>query len=77
MVGSGGSGISEHAFGNAIDIAAFMFSDGRRLTVEAGWHGTPEEQGFLRDVHLAACDHFRRCWRRATTLRTTTISTSI
>ena len=58
MVGSGGSGISEHAFGNAIDIAAFMFSDGRRVTVEAGWHGTPEEQGFLRDVHLAACDHF-------------------
>ena len=58
MVGSGGSRISEHAFGNAIDIAAFMFSDGRRVTVEAGWHGTPEEQGFLRDVHLAACDHF-------------------
>jgi Extensin-like protein C-terminus len=58
MVGSGGSGISEHAFGNALDIAAFMFSDGRRVTVEAGWHGTPEEQGFLRDVHLSACDHF-------------------
>src|SRR6476646_5052832 len=58
MVGSGGSGISEHAFGNAIDIAAFTLSDGRRVTVEAGWHGTPEEQGFLRDVHLAACNHF-------------------
>jgi len=58
MVGAGGSGISEHAFGNALDIAAFAFSDGRRITVEAGWHGTPEEQGFLRDVHLAACDHF-------------------
>ena len=58
MVGAGGSGISEHAFGNAIDIAAFTFSDGRRVSVEAGWHGTPEEQGFLRDVHLAACDYF-------------------
>ena len=58
MVGAGGSGISEHAFGNAIDVAAFTFSDGRRITVEAGWHGSPEEQGFLRDVHLAACDHF-------------------
>ena len=58
MVGSGGSGISEHAFGNAIDIAAFTFADGRRITVQDGWHGTPEEQGFLRDVHLAACDHF-------------------
>jgi len=58
MVGSGGSGISEHAFGNALDIAAFAFADGRRITVQEGWHGTPEEQGFLRDVHLAACDNF-------------------
>jgi hypothetical protein len=58
MVGAGGSGISEHAFGNAIDIAAFTFADGRRITVQEGWHGAPEEQGFLRDVHLAACDNF-------------------
>ncbi len=58
MVGAGGSGISEHAFGNAIDIAAFTFADGSRVTVQEGWHGTPEEQGFLRDVHLAACDNF-------------------
>lgn len=58
MVGSGGSGISEHAFGNAIDIAAFTLGDGRRITVQEGWHGTPEEQGFLHDVQLAACDNF-------------------
>ena len=58
MVGAGGSGISEHAFGNALDIAAFALSDGRWITVQNGWHGTPEEQGFLRDVHLAACNHF-------------------
>ena len=58
MVGAGGSGISEHAFGNAIDIAAFSFADGRRVTVQEGWHGTPEEQGFLRDVHFAACNNF-------------------
>ena len=58
MVGAGGSGISEHAFGNALDIAAFTLSDGRRITVQNGWHGTPEEQGFLRDAHLAACNHF-------------------
>ena len=58
MVGSGGSGISEHAFGNAIDIAAFTLADGRRITVQEGWHGSPEEQGFLHDVHLAACDNF-------------------
>ncbi len=58
MVGSGGSGISEHAFGNAIDIAAFTLADGRQITVQEGWRGTPEEQGFLHDVHLAACDNF-------------------
>jgi hypothetical protein len=58
MVGSGGHSISEHAFGNALDIAAFTFADGRRITVQDGWHGAPEEQGFLRDVHLAACDYF-------------------
>ena len=58
MVGSGGSGISEHAFGNAIDIAAFTLADGRRITVQEGWYGSPEEQGFLHDVHLAACDNF-------------------
>ena len=51
-------GISEHAFGNAIDIAAFTLADGRRITVQEGWHGTPEEQGFLHDVHLFACDTF-------------------
>jgi hypothetical protein len=58
MVGGGSSHISEHAFGNAIDIAAFTFADGRRITVQEGWHGTPEQQGFLRDVHLAACENF-------------------
>ena len=29
-----------------------------RITVQEGWHGTPEEQGFLHDVQLAACDNF-------------------
>lgn len=50
--------LSEHAFGNALDIAAFTLADGRRVTVVKGWHGEPEEQGFLRDVHASACQHF-------------------
>ncbi|MBX6328238.1 MAG: extensin family protein [Pseudolabrys sp.] len=54
----GGSGISEHAYGNALDIAAFTLADGRRITVKDGWHGSPEEQGFLHDVQLAACESF-------------------
>jgi hypothetical protein len=58
MVGSGTSTVSEHAFGNALDIAAFMLADGRRITVKDGWRGTPEEQGFLHDVQLYACETF-------------------
>lgn len=54
----GGSGVSEHSFGNALDIAAFTFADGRKVTVKDGWHGTPEEQGFLHDVQLYACEMF-------------------
>src|SRR5919198_1230411 len=30
----------------------------RKITVKNGWHGLPEEQGFLRDVQAAACDQF-------------------
>ncbi|HEX5509372.1 MAG TPA: extensin family protein [Pseudolabrys sp.] len=58
MVGSGTSTISEHAFGNALDVAGFTLADGRKITVKDGWHGTPEEQGFLHDVQLSACDLF-------------------
>lgn len=58
MNGQVGARISEHAFGNALDIAAFVLADGRRITVKAGWQGSAEEQGFLRDVQGAACDQF-------------------
>jgi hypothetical protein len=58
MVGSGSSNISEHAFGNALDIAGFTFADGRKVTVKDGWRGAPEEQGFLHDVQLSACEMF-------------------
>jgi hypothetical protein len=58
MNGNPNAHISEHAFGNALDIAAFTLADGRRITVKDGWHGLPEEQGFLRDVQAAACEQF-------------------
>jgi hypothetical protein len=58
MNGNSHAHISEHAFGNALDIAAFTLADGRRISVKDGWHGLPEEQGFLRDVQAAACQHF-------------------
>lgn len=58
MNGNPRARISEHAFGNALDIASFTLADGRRITVRDGWRGRPEEQGFLRDVQGAACERF-------------------
>jgi hypothetical protein len=58
MNGQIGARISEHAFGNALDIASFTLADGRKVSVRDGWRGLPEEQGFLRDVQAAACDQF-------------------
>jgi hypothetical protein len=58
MNGDSNAHISEHAFGNALDIAAFALADGRHVTVKDGWHGLPEEQGFLRDVEAGACQQF-------------------
>jgi hypothetical protein len=58
MVGAGSSYVSEHAFGDALDIAAFTLADGRTITVKDGWHGSPEEQGFLHDVQGYACETF-------------------
>ena len=58
MNGNSRAHISEHAFGNALDIASFTLADGRRISVKDGWKGMPEEQGFLRDVQGAACQQF-------------------
>jgi hypothetical protein len=58
MNGNSRAHISEHAFGNALDIAAFTLADGRTVTVKNGWKGMPEEQGFLRDIQAAACQQF-------------------
>jgi Extensin-like protein C-terminus len=58
MNGERGAPISEHAFGNALDVAAFTLADGRKVTVRDGWRGAPKERGFLHDVQAAACRQF-------------------
>jgi len=58
MNGNPNARISEHAFGNALDIASFTLADGRTIAVKSGWRGAPAEQGFLRDVQGSACDRF-------------------
>lgn len=49
---------SEHAFGNAVDVFSFRLNDNRVVTVKDGWRGSPEEQNFLREVFVGACEHF-------------------
>lgn len=49
---------SEHARANAVDIAGFRLSDGRRITIVNGWNGTPKQQAFLREVRDGACKVF-------------------
>lgn len=58
-VNGGRSGkLSQHAFGNAIDISGFVLKDGRRVSVLAGWHGNKPERDFLRRLHQSACNRF-------------------
>lgn len=49
---------SEHATGNAIDIAAFVLADGRRISVLEDWAEEGEDGAFLRAVRDAACQSF-------------------
>lgn len=49
---------SEHATGNAIDIAAFVLEDGRRIAVLRDWAGEEPENRFLRRVRDEACRVF-------------------
>lgn len=53
-----GAKMSEHGFGNAIDIAAFTLESGRKVTVEQGWWGSSDERRFLHTVHDRACGDF-------------------
>lgn len=57
-VASGGRR-SAHATAEAVDIAAFVLADGRRVSVLGGWGGAdPAERRFLRIVHASACKRF-------------------
>ena len=49
---------SEHATGNAIDVAGFVMEDGARVSVLADWEGEDAEARFLRRVRDGACDVF-------------------
>ena len=49
---------SQHATGNAIDIAGFVLTDGTRISVLGDWQGEGDEARFLREVRDGACEAF-------------------
>jgi len=54
-----GAKLSEHAFGNALDVAGFRLADGREIGVAQGWwQGAPQERAFLQQVFAGACAEF-------------------
>ena len=59
MYGRGEGAWSEHATGNAVDIAAIVLDDGTRIGVFADWDGDdPKKTLFLRRVRDGACQAF-------------------
>jgi hypothetical protein len=58
--GQAGAKLSEHGRSNAVDVAAFVLADGRRVTVLQGWNGEDEKvRSFLRTIHRAGCKRFQ------------------
>ena len=55
----GGAQLSEHAFGNAVDVAGFTLADGRTLTFVRDWKKPDtQEAAFLHEAHAGACQYF-------------------
>ncbi|BCJ91431.1 hypothetical protein IZ6_21660 [Terrihabitans soli] len=55
-----GAPLSEHSFGNALDIKAFYLADGREIDVRSHWsRGSSQDRNFLRAAHGGACGTFK------------------
>ncbi|HEY0503386.1 MAG TPA: extensin family protein [Lysobacter sp.] len=69
LYGEQGRRRSQHATADAIDIAAFVLDDGRKISVQADWSdadaqgdaataGATPRARFLQALHDGACDYF-------------------
>lgn len=62
--GSGTSRISEHSFGNALDVGSFKLANGQTISILKDWSttgalfGIGKKANFLFDAHKAACDSY-------------------
>ena len=51
--------LSEHAFGNAIDIGGFVLADGRQLSFGRDWESSdPQVRAFMHEAQAGACAIF-------------------
>jgi Extensin-like protein C-terminus len=54
-----GARLSEHAFGNAVDVAGFTLADGREIDFVHDWKKTDSpESAFLHEAQAGACRYF-------------------
>jgi hypothetical protein len=53
-----GAKLSEHGFGNAIDLAGFTLANGREIIVVRDYYGNSQDQQFLRTIRAKACGPF-------------------
>lgn len=54
-----GARLSEHSFGNALDVGGFRLADGREISVMRDWtRGDQDARAFLQDIHAGACGSF-------------------
>ncbi|KEY97503.1 extensin, partial [Sphingomonas sp. BHC-A] len=58
LYGRSAGDFSEHATADAIDVAGFILTDGRRIGVAADWKAEGEEADFLHEVRDGACALF-------------------
>lgn len=58
LYGRSAGDFSEHATADAIDVAGFILTDGRRIGVAADWRGEGKEAEFLHEVRDGACGLF-------------------
>jgi hypothetical protein len=55
-----GARLSEHGKANAVDLAAFVLADGRRINVLEGWNSEDQRvRQFLRQLHRQGCRRFQ------------------
>jgi hypothetical protein len=50
--------LSQHAYGNALDVAEFITAKGERVALADAWSAGDERADFLRDIHDGACKIF-------------------